>query len=1168
MTDPFQPDHFEDPQPERDNQAEQGSGGCSEEGVDTAAELPVVAPDSVADSDLFATMPATVQERQEVVLKKDFVPGYDLLGELGRGGMGVVYQARDQKLKRLVAVKMILGGVHASQEDMQRFQTEAEAVAKLQHPNIVQIFEVGEYQGNPYISLEYQQGGGLDQKIAGTPQNIEESAELIETVSLAMHVAHQQEIIHRDLKPANILLSSEGEPKITDFGLAKRMDDDSNQTKTGAVMGTPSYMPPEQASSSIETLGPAADTYALGAILYHLLTGRPPFKAETHLDTLMQVINDDPVPPRRLNSNVPVDLETICLKCLQKDIKRRYATAAALAEDLRRFRGGEPIAGRPVSTIERGWKWARRRPAIAGMISVSIVAAVALVVGGLWYNARLVEERNVAQWQRRLAESRESEARLAQSNEAAQRKLAETREAEARLAQANEAQQRKLAEEQKEAADRNFKLARDAVDELTTISQGELFNLPRMEPVRRELLQKARAFYETFVTQETDDPKLLVELGDAHLRLGNIHRKLGDIPAAKSEHEKAITVYSQLVKNHNDVPLYALDLANSYNNLALVNRTGGHAEKAIELYSKSILIKKQLVKDHPEVAKYADDLARSYNNQALAQTDLGQTDKAIELTNKAIPIREQLVRQHPDVPKYALGLANSYNNQALAQMACGQAEKAIAFFDKAILIQTNFPDVPGTGLDLANSYNNLALAQSVLGQTGKAIELYSKSVLIKEQLVKDHPDVPKYVLSLVNSYNNLALAQMASGQTDQAMELTNKTILIKEELVKDYPDVPKYASVLADSYYNLAAAQMAHAQQDQAVELINKAILIQKQLVKDHPDVPGYASKLIASCHNLAVALSDLGQTNEAIELYRNGIDLAEQLVKDHPNVPSYALGLAASYNNLALEERTRGQMEQAVQFINRSILIQEQLVKDHPDLPRCAAELARSYKNMAVTKRVLRQTDEVIEFANKAIVIREQLIKDHPSVREYAADLAGSYHSLAVTHKALGQTEEAIELYNKSILIKEQLVKDHPNTPKYTADLARTYYSLVGAQMAGGKTDHVGAAEMGEKLVQLEFPDDQSVQRSRHLYNAACLLSLALGAAVRDEDLTEADRMTLVEKYAVRSMELLTEARNAGWFQRARNIAHAKATDTDLDPLRNRADFKQFLKDLESDKK
>ena len=276
-------------------------------------------------------------------------------------------------------------------------------------PNIVQIFEVAEHEGRPYIALEFADGGSLDQKIAGTPQNASESAQLVETLARAMQQAHDNEIIHRDLKPANILLTADGEPRITDFGLAKRLDEDSSQTKSGAVMGTPSYMAPEQAASTSDTLGPAADTYALGAILYHMLTGRPPFQAETQLDTIMQVIAEEPVAPRKLNSSLPVDLETICLKCLEKDVHRRYESAEALAEDLRRFGAGEPIQARPVSAITRGLKWARRRPAVAGMIGISAAALMALVAGGLWYNAQLVKERDVAQPQRPLAESREAE---------------------------------------------------------------------------------------------------------------------------------------------------------------------------------------------------------------------------------------------------------------------------------------------------------------------------------------------------------------------------------------------------------------------------------------------------------------------------------------------------------------------------------------------------------------------------------------------------------------------------------------------------------------------------------------------------------------------------------------------------------------------------------------
>jgi len=412
MSDESQPDNLEDPKPDLDEQALVGTGNEEQDDLDTAHEMETIVPSTEQpDSRNSATIQGVERPQKPVVLAGEAIPGYDLLGELGRGGMGVVYKARDQKLKRVVALKMILSGAHASDDDMQRFQIEAEAVAKLQHANIVQIYEVSEHEGRPYIALEYADGGSLDQKISGTPQNAQESARLIETLARAISLAHQQEIIHRDLKPANILLTEDGEPKITDFGLAKRLDEDSSQTKSGAVMGTPSYMAPEQAASSAKTLGPAADTYALGAILYHMLTGRPPFQAETQLDTIMQVIGEEPIAPRRLNSTLPVDLETITLKCLQKDIGRRYESAEALAEDLRRFLAREPIQARPVSLVERSWKWARRRPAIAGLIGVSMVALLIVIVGGLWVNTSLKREKDDAQLARQEAEASEADAK-------------------------------------------------------------------------------------------------------------------------------------------------------------------------------------------------------------------------------------------------------------------------------------------------------------------------------------------------------------------------------------------------------------------------------------------------------------------------------------------------------------------------------------------------------------------------------------------------------------------------------------------------------------------------------------------------------------------------------------------------------------------------------------
>jgi WD40 repeat protein len=302
------------------------------------------------------------------------VPGYEILGELGRGGFGVVYQARQVQLNRVVALKMILSGGHAGPEELARFRTEAEAIARLQHPNIVQIYEVGEHEGRPYFSLEFCPSGSLDRELKGTPLQPREAAALAERLARAVAAAHAKGIVHRDLKPANVLLAENGVPKISDFGLAKRLDA-AGQTATGVVMGTPSYMAPEQAEGK-KTVGPPADVYALGALLYEFLTGRPPFRAATNFDTLLQVVGAEPVPVRQLQPKVPWDLETICHKCLEKEPPKRYGSAADLAEDLRRFRAGEPIQARPVSAGERAWRWGKRNPALAALAAVLTAAVV------------------------------------------------------------------------------------------------------------------------------------------------------------------------------------------------------------------------------------------------------------------------------------------------------------------------------------------------------------------------------------------------------------------------------------------------------------------------------------------------------------------------------------------------------------------------------------------------------------------------------------------------------------------------------------------------------------------------------------------------------------------------------------------------------------------------
>ena len=342
------------------------------------------------------------------------IPGYDFEAILGRGGMGVVYKARHLRLNRAVALKMMQAGAYAGAHQRARFQREAEVVASLHHPNIVAVYDVGEHQGCPFFTMELLEGGSLAEALSGTPQPARRSAALLLTLAEAVQAAHQAGIVHRDLKPGNILLTAEGMPKIADFGLARHFESEPALTLSGTPIGTPSYMAPEQVIGNAGAIGPATDIYALGALLYEMLTGRPPFRGETAAETERQVIHEEPVSPARLNTTVPRDLETICLKCLNKEPARRYASAAALADDLRRFGEGRPILARPVGLIERFWRWCRRNPTEAALVATAL-ALVGLAVGGGFWLERQQAERREETARREGQQSKAAEAVLEQA---------------------------------------------------------------------------------------------------------------------------------------------------------------------------------------------------------------------------------------------------------------------------------------------------------------------------------------------------------------------------------------------------------------------------------------------------------------------------------------------------------------------------------------------------------------------------------------------------------------------------------------------------------------------------------------------------------------------------------------------------------------------------------
>jgi tetratricopeptide (TPR) repeat protein/tRNA A-37 threonylcarbamoyl transferase component Bud32 len=698
---------------------------------------------------------ASLAESAGTGVEQGEVPGYQILGFLGRGGMGVVYKARQTKLNRLVALKMILGGSYAGEQELARFRNEAEAVARLQHPNIVQIHEVGEQNGLPYFSLELVDGGTLAQQLASTPQPSRAAAQLVETLAWAVHAAHQRGIIHRDLKPANVLLTKDGIPKITDFGLAKLIGQEVGQTQTGAVVGTPSYMAPEQAAGRTKEISLLVDVYALGAILYEMLTGRPPFQGESTFDTLGQVRFQEPVPPRRLHPKVPRDLETICLKCLQKEPRKRYASAAELADDLRRFLAGEPILARPASLWERGTKWAKRRPAVAALLGVSGVAVLTVLIVVSVMNARLKQQRDYA-----VA---------------------------------------------------NFQKARDAMEVLTNVAQEQLGEMPQMETVRRDLLEKALEFYQDFARQASNDPEVRYETGRAYLRLGEIHRWLEEIVKAEQCFRDAVDLNEKLTAEHPAVPKYRQELGRGYISLSnVLSDSGSHPEEAEEYLQRALALAEKLAADYPDEASYQVDLGRIYNILGIRWDEKKKPQEAGKAYRKSLDILDQLVARYPDNLSHQRKQAVVRNSWAVYLEDSDRLEKAeqvyrqnVAFYSDLV---SRFPTVSDDRSKLALTLQNLSGILEKTGRTIAAEQLVRQEDGLRKKLTEDFPNVPFVHFRRACVLRHLAALLAKRGEHVEARALQEQAVRCLQTAHKLAPRDPAYLKHLRENYVALAEA--------------------------------------------------------------------------------------------------------------------------------------------------------------------------------------------------------------------------------------------------------------------------------------------------------------------------------------------------------------------------
>jgi tetratricopeptide (TPR) repeat protein/tRNA A-37 threonylcarbamoyl transferase component Bud32 len=766
------------------------------------------------------------------------VPGYELLGEIGRGGMGVVYKARQIKPNRLIALKMILEGRFASRLDLLRFANEAELVATLDHPNIVPILEVGQHDGLPYFTMPLLAGGSLaaaQPHPAGDPRSV---ARLVAEVAAAVHHAHQRGILHRDLKPGNILLDEEGRPHVTDFGLAKRVKEGRGLTVTGAILGSPGYMSPEQAAGDPGAVTTASDVYGLGAILYALLTGHAPFEGSSVRETIARLNEEPPEPPSRLNRAVPAPLDQICLKSLEKEPSRRYGTAEALAADLQRWLVGEPISARPEPLAERTWRWVRRRrTAVAAFAAATLAALIGLAIV-LAVQVRANHELSAA----------------------------------------------------KDREEARFDLAMEAIKQFHTgVSEDLLLKEPQFHALRDRLLHGAREFFgklEDLLKAHTD-PRSRQAMAQAYDELAALTDMIGSQTEAMELYHRELAIRRGLAR---DAPA-DVDALASVGRCLLAEGTlrfrTGHTHEALAAYEEARSLLGAAHRTAGRVRDFRAELAMCDHRTADLLAATGRTAEALAWYRKGRSLREEQERDRPSLTESRSALAESDVAIGILLWRDGHPAEAVAAFEKArALFEALVQARPGDTRfrrQLAHCYNEISFPLHALGKTDEALKAFQGARRILEGLVRDNPNVTEFRHRLAYSESEIGTLLCDTGRWAEALEPYRRAQALLEALAQANPDVAELRNDLARCYSQIGRVLGSLGDPVAALASVEKARLLREALVAANPNVIIFRSNLAVTLGGVGLLKREAGQFAEAAARFRRGITLLDGLPSRTP---------------------------------------------------------------------------------------------------------------------------------------------------------------------------------------------------------------------------------------------------------------------------------------------
>jgi tetratricopeptide (TPR) repeat protein len=846
---------------------------------------------------------------------------YEIRRELGRGGMGVVYEARQVSLNRPVALKMVKAGLLADDDQLRRFRNEAEAVAMLDHPGVVPVFEVGEHDGQHFFSMRLVPGGSLVPLIDRYTRDPRAAARLAAEAAEAVAHAHARGILHRDLKPANILVDDQGHPHVTDFGLAKRVAADVELTQSGAILGTPAYMSPEQAAGHRGAVTTSSDVYGLGAVLYALLTGRAPFGGDSVVETLDAVRHAPPQPPRRFNAAVPRDLETICLKCLEKDPRRRFATAQALADDLRARLDSRPIAARRVGAAERAWLWCRRKPAVA-----ALAAAVALaLVGG---TATVIAVQAMANAELRAANRR--------------------------------VQQR-------------YELAVEAIRTFHTgVSEDFLLKQDQFKALHDRLLKSAADFYRklgALLGRETDIVSRRA-LAASNFELAELTLKVGSPEDALAAHREVLAAREALAAEPGADVGAKVDVGRSLISFAHLLFGTGKADEALAAYRRAeSLLAGPAGTDHGARAALVDCRV----SLGWTLIDKGRTADAMAVFRQALADREALAAVPGATDDARRALAGTVMNLASLLQMMGKSSEAEAAYRKALAIQQKLAENHPADLGLAASHTSLGLLLRSTGRLAEAEAELRAALAIEQKLADDYPVVTGFRRNLAGGHHNLGSALFEDwGRPAEAEAEYRAALAIQRKLADDQRSVAGFRSMLANMHIDLGRMLGRTGRPAEAEAELRAALAIRQRQADDHPAYLAFRDRLANAHTSLGALLSYTGRPAEGEAELRAALAIQRKLADDQRSVADFGSGLAEVHIHLGRMLAQTGRPAEAEAEFRAALAILGKPPGDNPRSPFLGAVAANLENNLSIVLRRLGRPAEARDHSERAVAGRE----------------------------------------------------------------------------------------------------------------------------------------------------------------------------------------------------